>query len=187
MRDRVLDPALHDLYGKVDSFAVRATDQASQVGRLAAQRHLWDQAEKLGIIQSDPFPGAVRMSAQMSAEDAKLVNASDLLEKDLWISPGNLHAIKAAQSSLDGFSGDNGVAYAGRAFQGLSNAFRKAALVTDPSAHVTQMLGNLAMMTHMGYGPLFENADQLVGGMKRTFNSVMLMDGQYDDMVNSGL
>lgn len=74
-----------------------------------------------------------------------------------------------------------------RALQPMANQFRRAALITDPSAHVTQFLGNLAMMTHMGYGPLFEDPRKLVSGFKRTFNSVLLMDDHYQDMVKSGL
>lgn len=49
------------------------------------------------------------------------------------------------------------------------------------------MLGNFAMLTHMGYGPLFDDPKKLIGGMKRTFASVTQMDDTYQEMVQSGL
>lgn len=88
------------------------------------------------------------------------------MDKDWWMTPGNLAAMK---NSFQAVRIDGKIL---KHLQPFSNAFRKAALITDVSAHVTQMLGNFAMLSHMGYGPLFDDPRKMISGMKRTFASV---------------
>lgn len=181
LKERVLPEAFNHLYGKVDEFSVRALDQANALSETVARTTLINEMKSAGVLTENPFPGAVLMRERLSAEEVKILGLEDFVDRDWWINPGNLAAMKNSFNAVR----LNGPVE--RALQPLSNAFRRAALITDVSAHATQMLGNLAMLSHMGYGPLFDDPRRAVGGFKRAFHSVTQMDDRYQEMVNSGL
>lgn len=183
VRDRVLDPVYYDLYGKVDDFAVRAAGQGVRMAETTTRSALFKEMREAGVIQENPFPGAVLIRAQegLTPEEVSKYGMQDWVNGDWWINPGNLAAMKNAFASTR-LGGP-----IERALQPFSNLFRRSALLTDISSHVTQMLGNLAMMKHMGYGPLFDNPKQMASGFRRSFDSILLMDDHYKDMVESGL
>lgn len=131
LKQRVLDPVYDKLYGKVDEFSVRAADQASTLSETVARQTLLTDMKNTGVLSENPFPGAVLLKERIGAEEAGILGLDEYMQKDWWINPGNLSAMKNAFQA---------VRVDGKVLQRLqpfSNAFRWAALATDVSAHAT--------------------------------------------------
>lgn len=68
-----LDPVYHNLYGKVDDFAVRAMGEADKLSETTAKTIIVDEMKKAGIMSENPFPGAVNMRERIGPEEAKIL------------------------------------------------------------------------------------------------------------------
>jgi hypothetical protein len=181
MQDITLDPVWHSLFGNIDNFSVNAAQQGVHVGAVAAKANLLSELKQRGLVQTEKFmeenPDIARNGGWVPMDDAFSV-AGDSTR--YYIQASNKRSIAAIDRSL----GDMNKM---QAFTHASNLFRRAALGTDPSAHVTQMLGNLSMLQMMGLKSMFGDDVKLVQGMTHAFKSVMLGDELFKDAVDNGV
>lgn len=181
---RTLDPVFHDLFGLIDNFSINAADQGVKVGALAARAKIYDEMRKRGLVFTQAELNAnpkLKALGGWTRVDAPFMQGKDDAT-EYYAQYSNIRAIDAIDKSLGEPKGglSKGLAHA-------SNLFRRAALGTDPSAHATQFLGNIAMLQMMGMRNLFGDDVNIVKGMSQSFKSVMLNDDAFKDAVDAGV
>lgn len=179
LSDRTLDPVFFDLFGKIDNFSVNAAEQGVAVGEVAASAMMRSEMRKRGLVVTEKELGSnpelnrlggwVEVSSSFSDDGTKY-----------YAQATNLRSIEAIDRSLGDMNKMQALSHA-------SNLFRRAALVTDPSAHATQFLGNMAMLQMMGMRRMFGNDVSFVKGMTQSFKSIMLSDEGFKDAVDAGV
>lgn len=181
---RTLDPVFHDLFGVIDNFSINAADQGVKVGEIAARAKIYDEMRKRGLVltrqELESNPRLKEMGGWTEVNAPFRKGKDDATE--YYAQFTNLRALEAIDRSLGEPNGG-----LSKALAHTSNLFRRAALVTDPSAHATQFMGNIAMLQMMGMRRLFGDDVNFVKGMHQSFKSVMLNDDSFKDAVDAGV
>lgn len=181
IKDRTLDPIYHQLFGSIDAFSVNAAEQGVLVGDLAARTALFTEMRKRGLVLTADEIEKQGVQKQWFDKMGDIYKVEGD-NTEYYIHRTNARSIQAIDRSLGETS--NGV---GKAVSHAANLFRRAALVTDPSAHATQFLGNIAMLQMMGYKDMFRNPVRFVREMNSSFKSIMLYDDTFKEAVDAGL
>lgn len=181
LSDRTLDPIFQDLFGAIDNFSVNTAEQGVAVGAIAAKAKMLSELKQRNLVYTE----------------RELADNPELNALGGWVRMDNIfqkegeatsyYMQRTNQRSLEAIDRSLGDMNKMQALSQASNLFRRAALVTDPSAHATQFMGNIAMLQMMGLRRLFGNDVNLVKGMQGSFKSVMLNDDSFKDAVDAGV
>lgn len=181
LSERTLDPIYQSLFGSIDNFSVNAAEQGVAVGAIAAKANMLSELRQRNLVYTEK----------------ELADNPELNALGGWVSMDNIfqkegeatryYMQRTNQRSLEAIDRSLGDMNKMQALSQASNLFRRAALVTDPSAHATQFMGNIAMLQMMGLRRLFGNDVNLVTGMQKSFKSVMLNDDTFKDAVDAGV
>lgn len=181
---RTLEEEWHGLYGLIDDFAVNATEQGLELGKIVSGAKLVSGLRKSGMLVTEAElrqnPESIALKGWVNAGSIVKGKLAEEFKEPLYIRHTDALALKAMDRAIDD---DNKFGFLAT----LSNTFRSAAMKYSPDSHVTQFLGNISMLHMMGMQDMFGKNVDLVGGMHKAYKSVVLADDDFQDAFEAGV
>lgn len=176
-----VDEIFKPLLGPIKEFTARAAIQAELVSDLAADVHVYSEMKKRGLVltakQIQELPeGQRHMWRPVDNIYQRGADGEQLFAHEMDLA--TINAINRALSSEVKIP---------QAIQWASQLFKRNALLYYPASHMTQWLGNIALLKAAGYGNLVGDEAKFAKDIRRVWTSMLSADELFEDAIRSGV